>query len=257
MYNRSVAIRYPLLTWSTFQIALSVFAGKKRSIHSDAMGFANRLAPPMSIIGQEHIPANGPCLLTVNHYIHPGFKSWWVALAVSAAVPTDIHWVMTAAWVFPGNPLKGYTIAPVTRWIFHRLARIYGFTSMPPMPPDPREVAGRARSVREVLSLAREMPSAAIGLAPEGSDSGTGILQAPPHGAGRFMLHLAHLGFPVVPVGLYESCEHLCLRFGPHYQLSVPAGLSPEERDMQASRAVMQAIARLVPEDLQGEYRSY
>ncbi len=247
-------IRYPLLTRRTVLIALSLLTRKKRGFHTDAAALAARLDPPLDILGQEHIPASGPCLITVNHYIHPGFKSWWVALAVSAAVPADIHWVMTAAWVFPGNRLRQSTIAPVTRWIFGRIAGIYGFTRMPPMPPDPREVVGRASSVREVLTFAKDTPNAVIGLAPEGGDSRTGILNTPPPGAGRFMLHLARLGYPVAPVGLYESGERLCLHFGPRYQLSAPAGLSPEERDSQTSHTAMQAIARLVPEDLQGDY---
>ena len=256
MYNRPVAIRYPLLTWTTFQIALSVLVLHKRSFHADVAALAARLDPPLEILGHEHIPADGPCLITVNHYTHPGFQSWWVALAVGAAVPAEIHWVMTAAWVFRGDRLKQATITPVTRWVFHRLAGIYGFTIMPPMPPDPYEVAGRARSVREVLSFAKDTPTAVIGLAPEGGDSGTGALQAPPQGAGRFILHLAHHGFLIVPAGLYETADRLRLCFGPHYRLSLPAGLSTGERDLQASRTVMRAIACLLPEDLQGEFTS-
>jgi hypothetical protein len=256
MYNpEHMPCRYPLIHKTVFQLARSLARPGRRSFHLDAAALAERLRPPLRILGSEYLPDRGPSLITVNHYTRPGFPSWWIALAASAAVPVEIHWVMTAAWVFPDNPRKDRLIAPLTRWVFHRLARVYGFTTMPPMPPRPQEVAERARAVREALAYACQVPAPVIGLAPEGSDSNTGVLQAPPPGVGRFLLHLAACGLVIVPAGVFETRDGLNVRFGPHFRLSLPAGLSKEAADTQASRVVMRAIASLLPVELQGEFQ--
>jgi 1-acyl-sn-glycerol-3-phosphate acyltransferase len=249
-----MAPRYPLITPTTLGLAVSALLGRRRSFQADARALAERLRPPLQVEGGEHIPADGPRLITVNHYSRPGFPSWWVALGVSAALPVEVHWIMTSAWVFPGRPLKNYTLAPLTRWAFGRLARAYGFTRMPPMPPSLQEVGARARAVRQALAFARQAPHAVIGLAPEGGDAPEHVLAPPPAGAGRFMLHLAGLGLPVTPAGLFEAGGALHVRFGPCYRLSLPPGLPKEAADRQAGQVVMRGIARLLPEDLRGEY---
>jgi hypothetical protein len=81
--------------------------------------------------------------LTINHYARPGFHAWWLALALSAVVPTDVHWIMTAAWTY-SDGFRARTVTPLSRWLFGRIAQVYGFTSMPPMPPDPKDVVALA-----------------------------------------------------------------------------------------------------------------
>jgi hypothetical protein len=54
---------------------------------------------------------------------------------------------MTAAWTFAESAWKRHCVAPVTRWAFARVARVYGFVPMPPVPPDPDEVEARDRKV--------------------------------------------------------------------------------------------------------------
>jgi hypothetical protein len=67
----------------------------------------------------------------------------------------DIRWMMTAIRVFR-HPLKDHTIAPITRWLFRRIAA-YGFTTMPPMPPRLcDEVADRPLGACEALAYARQ-----------------------------------------------------------------------------------------------------
>jgi 1-acyl-sn-glycerol-3-phosphate acyltransferase len=205
------------------------------------------------VLGGETIPQSGPCLVTFNHYYRPGFNAWWMSLALAATIPAEVHFVVTGELTYPG---KWY--APLgragSRWLLKRFARIYGFTTMPPMPPRPQDVKARARSVRRVLAFARSHPRAVIGLAPEGGDQPGGLLNRTPAGAGRFILLLADLGFPLLPVGCFEDGGAFCLRFGEAYHLKIPDGLASKEKDIVAAKVVMQSIAPLLPERLRGEF---
>jgi hypothetical protein len=222
-----------------------------RDFQQEARRAVANLQPSLKIDQEEHIPQAGPCLLTPNHYTRSGLPAWWFVLAISAAVPVPIHWVVTSAWTFQDRP-RLRSLEPLTRWAFQRMAQVYGFVTMPPMPPRPQEVAARARAVRQTLALARQ-PNAVIGLAPEGRDSGSGLLLLPPEGVGRFALHLAGLGLRVRPVGVFEEKDRLCLRFGPAYALLAPPGLSAQERDRCASNILMDRIAALLPAHLHGD----
>jgi len=182
--------------------------------------------------------------------------AWWLVLAASACVPAEIHWIMTSAWTFP-DELRLRLVTPVTRFLFRRMAQVYGFTSMPPMPPAPQDVEERARAVRRVLAYARRVECPVIGLAPEGRDAPheqPGVLIEPPPGMGRFVLQLARLGLPISPVGVYEEAGNLCIRFGELYELDISQGKNAEQRDGQASQAIMLRIATLLPPELRGNY---
>jgi hypothetical protein len=122
------------------------------------------------------------------------------------------------------------------------------------MPPRQKDVEVRADSVRKVLEVARREKNIILGLAPEGGDNPTGQIAMPASGAGRFALLLSAAGLQFVPVGVYELDGALCLRFGAAYKLSVPRGLSADDKDSQAARIVMSHIAALLPESLRGEF---
>jgi 1-acyl-sn-glycerol-3-phosphate acyltransferase len=233
-------------------IADVLFSGR-RSFRRDGLECLARLDPPLRVLGAENIPHSGPCLLTFNHYYRPGFNAWWMALALAATLPVDIHFVMTGELTYPG---KWYAPLGMTgsRWLLWRLSKIYGFTTMPPMPPREKDVAARARSVRETLAFARQHPQAILGLAPEGGDQPGGLLNRPASGAGRFVLLLADQGFPVMPVGAFEENGEFCLHFGAVYQLQVPRGLGPDEKDRAAAQTVMSAIAAQLPPRLRGDF---
>jgi hypothetical protein len=232
------------------QVGLALLTGERRSFRADARFCANRLQPPLKIYGLENIPTSGPCLVTTNHYARPGLRAWWLALAVSAAVPAEIHWLITSAWTYPDR-LRSATITPVTRWVLKRLAHVYGFTNMPPMPPNPQDVLRRAEAVRRILQVARQSTHPLIGLSPEGGDfAAPGRLADPPPGAGRFILHLCALGLEISPVGIFEEAECLCLHFGPRYRVEANPGLPASARDRSASQQVMQRIADLIPAPL-------
>jgi hypothetical protein len=243
--------RYP--PFSYFLLAPSVFFGGRRSFRDDAHLCLERLEPPLHILGMENIPKVGPCLITFNHYYRPGFNAWWMALALAGTMPMDIHFVMTGELTFPG---KWY--APLgqagSRWLLKRFSKIYGFTSMPPMPPREKDVAARARSVRETLSFARRYPQTVLALAPEGGDQPGGVLNWPASGAGRFILLLAEQGFPILPVGVYEENGELCLSLGNAYPLQIPSGLEPDGKDHAAAQIVMSVIAAQLPATLRGPF---
>jgi hypothetical protein len=234
-------------------LLVHVLFGGRRSFRRDGLACVERMNPPLRVLGEENIPQGGPCLLTFNHYYRPGFSAWWMALALSATIPVDIHYGMTGELTFPGKWYAPLGMAG-SRWLLKRFSHIYGFTTMPPMPPRPKDLIGRARSVRHVLAFARTHPQAILGLAPEGGDQPGGLLNWPPAGAGRFVLLLAGQGFPILPVGAYEENGAFCLHFGDAYTLGIPPGLSTDERDHAVSEIVMQAIARQLPARLRGDF---
>jgi hypothetical protein len=226
-----------------------------RSFRMDAQALVAGLRPPLRVMGRRHLPGSGAYVITVNHYARPGFRAWWLPLAISSVVPVDVHWIMTAAWTFRNRPALRHLLAPLSRWTFRRVARVYNFTPMPPMPPDPREVLERAHAVRQVLAYVQQTRQPVIGLAPEGGDAPGGKLACPPSGSGRFVLQLAQRGLRLVPVGAYEADGALTLSFGPAYGLTIPAGLPARARDQYASRMVMRHIAAQLPLPLRGEFR--
>ena len=237
--------RYPF----PWRIALllfrdALFRPAQRDFHVDARDCTNLLSPPPKILNPKNIPCCGPALLLTNHYSRPGFQAWWIALAISASVPLAVHWMMTDAWTFLG-PLTA-----LSRRILTRIARVYGFTTTPPMPPHPKDVAERARAVRRMLAVART-PGALIALAPEGRDQPDGKLGSLPPGAGRFIERIAQHCNPIVPIGVYEDNEALCLCFGPPLTLpKTPAHRSAEHRDQVVGEQVLAAIAEQLPPHL-------
>jgi hypothetical protein len=233
-------------------LLLGILSGRHRSFRADAMLCIQGLIPPLRVFGESNIPGSGPCALAMNHYHRPGFGAWWIALAIAAVVPQELHWVMTAEWTFPGR-WYGFLGRPALRWVLKRATRMYGFTSMPPMPPRPADVVARSRSVRTVLDHIHHHPGSMLAVSPEGADAPGGVLVWPPTGAGRFLLLLAKEGLPIVPVGCWEEKGSLCLRFGEAYRLVDPGG-EAGERDHTAACSVMRAIARQLPLHLRGEF---
>jgi len=230
-----------------------VFFGGRRSFRCDGRECLARLQPPLVVLGRENVPDHGPSLIIFNHYYRPGFNAWWMALAIAATLPEEMHFIMTGELTYPG---KWY--APLgkvlSRALLGRLASLYGFTRMPPMPPRPQDVEARARSVRTALAYARAHPQAILGLAPEGGDQPGGVLHLPPSGAGRFLALLAGDRLPLLPVGVYEEAGTFYLHFGEPFRLDVPSAGSSAERDHAAARSTMAAIAQLVPPRLRGEF---
>lgn len=234
-------------------VARDIILLRRRDFHQDAKACIENLNPRLKVVETENIPQYGPCVLTVNHYHRPGFGAQWIALAIAALVPINMHWIITGEFVSWGTRygLPG-TIG--SRLLLKRIAYIYGFTTMPPMPPRVKDVETRAASVRGIVAYVRRAKSPVLGLAPEGHDSPGGVLTPPASGLGRFGLLLAKAGLAFVPVGAYEADGGFCVHFGPRYQLRVDRSLSPDERDERAMQIIMRKIACLLPLHLRGEF---
>jgi hypothetical protein len=192
-------------------------------------------------------------VILVNHYHRPGFFAAWISLAVSAAVPEELVWVMSAAWT-EAETLWTRLKAAASVPLYPRLARVYGFVSMPPMPPRPQETAARARAVRQFLAAARRTPPPLLAVAPEGQDPPGDRLMRPHPGVGRMLARLAEANCRFYPAGVYEEGDTFVVRFGPGYDLALAPGLRPAEIDRQAGDAAMRPIAALLPPGLRGGY---
>jgi hypothetical protein len=244
---------YPFPWDLAVKLAYASLRKEQRSFASDARVCLEKLPVDLKIHGTENIPQTGPCLVIANHYARPGFGIWWLAIAVSACLDFEVHWIFTAEWTYT-DWLRRRLITPISRSIFDRVAAVYQFTTMPAMPPDPRDVERRAQAVRKVLAYVRRMPQPVIGLTPEGRDIPGGKLGVPPPGVGRFIYHLNTAGLALNPVGLYEEEGGICLHFGPAFSLDDVHHLSSQEKDKLISRVVMERIAALLPVQLRGEF---
>ena len=242
----------PLSLW--LKLAGSLLAGKPRSVLADALTAFADGRPKLRLIGVEHIPPSEPCVVVCNHNSLTGFAAIWIALGISAAfsgrrderAEQDIRWVMTAAWTYPDEPLKARLLTPVTRRLFARLARVYGFVNMPPMPPVPHEVQARAAAVLKTVRLARENKrnGVLVGLAPEGQNNGPEMVEFP-EGAGEFIGLLVRAGLAVLPAAVYEDGNTLVVSFGETFVPEIPA--EKRARDSAVSAQVMAAIKRQLP----------
>ena len=193
-----------VVPWSVRFLGARRLLQEKPASCSEDMARLLAAAPLPRVDGVEYIPPQGPVLVTTNHYCRPNLGPWWGASLVLTTLArrrkADPAWIVTSEWYYL-DWLRSLTVTPVTRWVFGRAARVWGFV---PMPPDARELARRAAAVRRALGQARTLftMGGALGLAPEGQ--GEDILVEPPRGAGRFLLRLA-AGIPILPVGLMEE----------------------------------------------------
>lgn len=250
--------RYPVPL--VLQIGCSVLLGGQRSFPADAARLYRTIVPSPKVEGLERVPRSGGLVITFNHYHSPSFASWWNAIVITTAISRvrpvaarESVWLMTGAWTYPDR-LRQRLVTPLTQRAFRRVARVYGFVAMPPMPPRPHEVEARASAVRRALAVASRPQPPLIGISPEGRDSADATLIKPPPGVGRFLLLLA-ASLPILPVGVFEEGPQLVVHFGPPFALQAPPGLAPDERDAWASERVMLAIARQLPPRLWGVYQ--
>jgi hypothetical protein len=241
------------------RIVGAVILRRRLSFQAESRRYLAGWQPPLEVLGTEYMPSCGPQVVTVNHYYRQDFRSWWIAMAISASIPQEVHWVMAAAWTTPQR-WKAWWWEPLTTWAFQRTAEVFGFTPMPPMPPKPDQAAWRAQSVRRILRAAKESLAEGgqpivLGFAPEGSDMPGGVLNLPPPGVGRFLAQMVEMGFWLTPIGIYLKPDGgMCLNFGPAYRPNLATGSGREALDESVRRQVMASIAKLVPEEIKGEF---
>jgi hypothetical protein len=211
-----------------------------------------RIRPAAVVLGDPPTVSSDGLVLAVNHYNRPGFGAWWIALSIAAAMQADMHWMMTAAWVYPDR-LRSWTITPLSRRVLTRVARSYGFTSTPPMPPRPRDDLARAVALRSLLHALDRSTCPVLGIAPEGFDSADGSLQRPAAGVGHLFQHLWKRGMKFVPVGVFEEGGRLITRFGPPLDATVNSKNADPGAEQILER-VMRGIAACLPPALHGHY---
>lgn len=233
------------------KIFFSVLTGRGRDFSSDARKLIKGITPPSVYIGLHNIPTSGPYLVTLNHYSRPGFIVFWAAAALSAALPQTPIWLMTSAWT---NRTKGLDQLRtwLTRKLFARMAKIYGFVTTPPMPPVVEESADRVLNIRKLDRRLHEQPSPILCMAPEGMDFTDGILGFPPEGTGKFILHVLKDLKRIQPVGVYEEDGKLNVNFGLVYDLD--AYICQVKDDREITLQVMKKIAALLPNCLRGQF---
>lgn len=251
-------VRFPTLTGTGLRLVWALLRKRHIAFQPEARRAIARLQPKLIVDYPERIPQSGPCILAMNHYSQSAFRAWWIGISISAVLPVEVRWVMTAAWTAPNGWMAWWT--PVTHWIFTKIADCYGFFSMPPMPPNPKDVEVRAKSVRQILSFTKaELKNSGgnglvLGLAPEGGDQPGGLLSLPPNGSGRFIWLISHLGVPIVPIGVFIDERGLCLSFGESYLPTVGPVIGRDQLDLSVRNELMEHIAAQLPQELRGAW---
>jgi hypothetical protein len=233
--------------------ALDLLLLRRRDLHHDAKACIQNMQAELQVLGTENIPQNGCCVVTINHYHRPGFGAQWIALAATACIPLRIRWVVTGELMCQGRWYRAIA-SRASRVFLRRLAYLYGMTTMPPMPPRPKDVEARAVSVRAILQYVKQAKDPVLGISPEGHNPPNAVLTSPAPGFGRFAVLLANFGMRFIPVGGYELDEVFHLHFGNPYKLSVNRDLPAEEQDERAMQIVMKNLACLLPTHLRGEF---
>jgi hypothetical protein len=249
-------MKYPKYSYPTglFARALWDFLFlRRRDLQSDAKTCIENLNPGLRVLGQENIPQRGGCILTINHYHRPGFGAQWLAIATTAVVPLRMRWVVTAELMCQGKWYEAVG-SKTSRIFLKRLAYFYGLTTMPPMPPRPKDVQARAASVRKILDYVKHANDPLLGISPEGYNAPNGVLTRPAAGFGRFAWLLSKAGMSFIPVGGYEADGVFHLHFGKQYDLNIRSDRQADEKDEHAMQIVMGNIARLLPVHLRGEF---
>jgi 1-acyl-sn-glycerol-3-phosphate acyltransferase len=231
----------------------AVLRGRTRNLAADVEATLMAARPKPQAINEQHIPPEGAFVLVGNHYERPGLKVFWGGMLVSRTVAQrrtsrkSLRWLMTSEWYdFRLGPLP----VPVwaLRWLFRRIARVYGLVIVPRAA---ERGVGRAAALRTILNVVRD-GGESIGLFPEAV--GTGQLIEPMPGVGSFLLSLSNRGIPILPVGIFEEGGRLIASFGPPFSIQVAQSAEKGERERLASQQVMVAIGRLLPRELWGVY---
>jgi hypothetical protein len=243
---------YPAFEPHVLSIVLPLLLARPRSFRQDAVRLTQRIRPAPLIEGTPPHVSDRGIVVAVNHYTRSGFGAWWIALSIAAAMPVETHWMMTSAWVYP-DQLRSWTVTPMSRWVLARIARSYGFTSAPPMPPRLAEFGARATAVRSLLRYIDQVPEPVIAIAPEGSDSQDGTLQIPPAGVSHLFQHLYKRGMSLVPVGVFENRGRLITKFGEALDLTHESN-SANIPGNEVLTQVMRGIAACLPAALRGRY---
>ncbi len=243
--------RYRIPFHHLAQAVYFLVLGRPRNLGVDFDWLVPHLPSFPIVEGTENLPARGPLVIVGNHYQRDGLWMGWSAMLLGRAIyehcGSDVHWIAITEWDnyrIAGIPIPN----SVTRFIFDRFFRTFGFIGMvPPSAP----VADRARSVRKILETVSR--GGLVGIFPEGGIGETPALIEAVPGSGALVLRLSRLA-PVVPAAVYDSEEGLVIRFGSQLSLTLQEEGPKSEQDAKVRAIMMGALARLLPESLRGPF---
>ena len=149
--RESYRFRPPLI----LKFALAVLLGQRRDMSADADATLSGAQPTPRTMDDRHVPTQGPFVLIANHYERPGLKVFWGGMLASAAVgrrrgeSKGLHWLMTSEWY---DFRISFLPVPVwlIRWLFRRLADVYGLIIVPRATA---KLVGRAAAMRSILQV--------------------------------------------------------------------------------------------------------
>jgi 1-acyl-sn-glycerol-3-phosphate acyltransferase len=231
--------------------ASDLLLARHRSLLRDSRTVMAANPYPRQVRGLENVPPEGPFVLITNHYARRGLQTYHHAMFITTVIARhrphapNIRWVITSEWY-------GYRLGVVPipawliRWVFRRVANVYGLVVMP---RQASLAVGRAAVLRRIARIAQREP---VGLMPEAG--GSGILREPLEGSGLFLQTLSERGLPVVPTGVWEEDGTLVVRFGEPFAFSVDKRGPRQEQDRQAREQMMVAVGRLLPPPYWGCY---
>lgn len=245
--------------WATYRIpwlrllqaGYYIARGRPRNLGADFRYVMGRMPAAPVVVGVENLPLRGPYVLVANHYERPGLWMGSSGMVVARGVYEHgggrLRWIAIAEW-------SDYRVGPVpvprlvTRFMFHRFFRVFGFL---PMEPERSGPLRRAEGVRAALRVVKS--GDAIGVFPEGDIGPTTAMIEAQAGSGEFLLALSRTAV-LIPVGLYESRGRLHVSFGPALDIEPLRMTSKPLRDSVASTGIMSAVAALVPPEMRGCY---
>jgi 1-acyl-sn-glycerol-3-phosphate acyltransferase len=185
----------------------------------------------LRVEGSEHVPATGALIVAINHasLVDPPL--------VGAILPRQVR---------PMAKQEALRV-PVVGWII----RAYGAFPVRRGQPDRRSL----RTALEILEA-----GGVVMIAPEGTRSRSGRLQASHAGVGHLALLSDAPVLPVAIIGTHSGWRQLARlrRAEVTVRIGQPLVTDLERSDTRAARRmtgmVMQAIAALLPPDMRGDY---
>jgi hypothetical protein len=232
-----LVVRYPFPWDLLVRLALALPSGSPDLVE-DAMAIVNRMPRSPMVEGSEHIPAEGPAVVAVNHYQRRGLWIGWPGAVITVVVAERrdgqrTHWLVTGAVRWRQSAGRGPEV-PFSSRIFRTVARAYEMTALPL-----HGVAGRAAALRGWLRWLQR--DEVCGIFPEGLRGRSGRLGSPERGFETLCRLFRRGSVPVVPCAVFERGDTLCVRFG-----------EPVAAERLDSDSVMRSISCLLPQECAG-----